>query len=354
MADDDQEKQHDASERKLRNAAEKGQIVRSQEISSAAVVLVGGGALLAFAPWMAQQFRAVAYRAWSSELSGSAAGDFMDLFAFAGLSGLMAMMPVLGAVLMGGLFVGFAQSRFQLATKALEPKPERLNPLPALKQKFLSLQPLIELTKGLLKLGALGGVVWWGMRDKAGQLIVMAHLDPSQQLAVLGDLAVGMLQSAAPLLIVLGIIDYGYNYYKHHEDMKMSTQEVKDERKQDDGDPHVKAQRRARARQLAMGQMAIQKVQEADMVITNPTHYAVAIRYRPEEYPAPIILAKGVDAIAMKIKAEARRHSIQQVENRPLARALHANGKVGHPIPEELYQPVAKVLALVMKRRQGR
>lgn len=354
MADDEQEKQHDASERKLQQAAEKGQIVRSQEISSAAVVLSGGAALLAFGPYIGEQFRHISLAAWGGDLSTLSADSAMDLLGFAALTGLSALAPVLAVVVLAILVVGFGQTRFQLATKALEPKPERLNPFPALKQKFFSLQPLIELTKGLLKLGALGGVVWWVMQDRIVALFTMAELPPAAQLAVLGELGKGMLMAAAPLLIVLGIIDYAYNAYKHAEDNKMSTQEVKDERKNEDGDPMVKAQRRAKARQYAMGQAAISAVKEADLVITNPTHYAVAIRYRPAEFPAPIIVAKGLDAIALKIKAEARRHDVVQVENRPLARALHAQGTVGQPIPEGLYQPVAGVLALVYKRRGKR
>jgi flagellar biosynthetic protein FlhB len=354
VADDDQEKQHEASQTKLDQAADKGQIVKSSEISSAAVVLSGGMALLAFAPFMGQQFRHVALACWGGDLSTLSAGGALDLMGFAAVSGIKALAPVLGVVVLAILVVGFGQTRFQLATKALDPKPERLNPFPALKQKFLSLQPIIELTKGLLKLGALGGVVWWTMKDRTDVLFTMAELPPAAQLAVLGDLGIGMLTAVAPLLIVLGIVDYSYNAYKHAEDNKMSTQEVKDERKNQDGDPMVKAQRRAKARQYAMGQMSIAAIKEADLVITNPTHYAVAIRYRPEEYPAPIIVAKGLDAIALKIKAEARRHDVVQIENRALARALHAQGTVGQAIPEGLFQPVAGVLALVYKKRNKR
>lgn len=176
MADDDQEKQHDASQTKLDKAAEKGQIVKSSEISSAAVVLSGGFALLAFAPFMGQQFRHVALACWGGDLSTLSAGGALDVMGFAALSGIKALAPVLGIVVLAILVVGFGQTRFQLATKALDPKPERLNPFPALKQKFLSLQPIIELTKGLLKLGALGGVVWWTMKDRTDVLFTMAEL----------------------------------------------------------------------------------------------------------------------------------------------------------------------------------
>jgi flagellar biosynthetic protein FlhB len=133
--------------------------------------------------------------------------------------------------------------------------------------------------------------------------------------------------------------------------MKMSKQDVKQEMKEQDGDPLIKARRRAMARQIAFGRQ-LQDVQKADVVLTNPTHYAVAIRYRKEEGDAPIVLARGIDHQALQIRAEAGRHDVPTIENRPLARALHAKSKVGRPIPKDFFGPVAQVLAVVYKRRR--
>ena len=135
--------------------------------------------------------------------------------------------------------------------------------------------------------------------------------------------------------------------------MMMSYQQLKDESKEMEGDPHMKAARKARARQIAFGQ-TLREVQKADLILTNPTHYAVALRYRAEEASAPTVVAKGVDHMALKIIAEAARHDIPRVENRPLARALYAVAKEGRMIPEEMYGPVAKVLAVILKRRRAR
>lgn len=350
MADDGQEKTHDATERKLEKAAEKGQIVKSQELNSLVVLACGAaGLVLLGGP------------------TGEALGDLLtacytntaplDMPAALGLGRAAARAVAtalalpLGLIVLGVLVVGFAQTRFQMATKALEPKPDRLDPIAGFKNRFMSSQPLMELAKGLAKIFALAAVFWNAISDQLTMLPSITTMHPRQQLWLLVDLAWNTVLACLPLIAVVAAADYGYSWWKHQEDNKMSTQEVKDERKDSDGDPHVKAARRQRARQIAMGQL-MAKVKEADMVITNPTHYAVAIRYRKDEAPAPIIVAMGVDHMALKIREEARKHDIPRIENRPLARALHAKGKSGQVIPEELFGAVAKVLAVVYRRRR--
>jgi len=146
-------------------------------------------------------------------------------------------------------------------------------------------------------------------------------------------------------------LDYLYQIYQNSEKMKMTRQEVKDENKNTEGDPHLKAARKKRAQEIAFAR-TIQNVKKADVVITNPDHYAVALRYRRDESTAPIVVAKGIDRLAQAIKAEAARHDIPQVENRPLARSLHARVKEGKMIPEDLYQAVATILAVLWSRRR--
>jgi type III secretion system FlhB-like substrate exporter len=162
-----------------------------------------------------------------------------------------------------------------------------------------------------------------------------------------------VLQRALPVAVAIGAADYAYQRWSMSEQMKMSKQDVKQEMKEQDGDPLFKARRRQLARQIAFSRQ-IADVQKADVVLTNPTHYAIALRYRKEEAAAPIVLARGVDALAMKIRAEASRHDVPTVENRPLARALYAKAKVGRPIPKDFFGPVAQVLAVVYKRRAAR
>ena len=350
MADDGQEKTHEPTERKLKKAADEGQIVRSQEINSLAVLTCGavGLALLGGPTGRAVgDLLTYCYTNTAPLDMGSAQALGWE----ASLAVVKACALPLTLIVVGVLAVSLLQSRFQMAPKALDPKVERLDPFKGFKNKFLSTQPIMELVKGVAKLFALGLIFWNVMKDLLVVLPSISTMHPQQQLWMLVDLAWEVVLWSLPLLAAVAMVDYAYNHWKHHEDQKMSTQEVKDERKETDGDPLLKAARRQRARQIAMGQV-MSRVKEADMVVTNPTHYAVALRYRKDDCPAPIIVAMGVDHMALKIREEARKHDIPRIENRPLARALHARGKLGQAIPDELFVPVAKILAIVYRRRR--
>jgi flagellar biosynthesis protein FlhB len=352
VSDDGQEKTHDASERKLEKAAEEGQMVKSQELNSLVVLACGAAGLTLLSGPTGDALGELLVWCYSS-------GTHMDLDAahqmlsMAARATAIAVALPLGLIVLGVLFIGFAQTRFKLATKALDPKPERLDPIKGFKNRFMSSQPAMELVKGVAKIVALSAVFWNAIEGKIDEMPAIVTLHPRQQLWLLVDTAWDVVMWSLPLVAVVAAADYGYSYWKHQEDNKMSTQELKDERKDSDGDPHVKQARRQRALQIAMGN-ALRDVHEADMVVTNPTHYAVAIKYDKSKAPAPIIVAMGVDHMALKIREEARKHDIPRIENRPLARALHARGKVGKVIPEELFGPVAKVLAIVYRRRRSR
>ncbi len=354
MADSAQEKIHQPTERKLKKAAEEGQLARSREISSAAILVAGGLALAYGSQPLVDALQQLTLRAFVVD-SSSTFGEAEAL----GWSRLMlstlvqALWIPLGALFLAALLAGLAQSKGQLATKALEPKPERIDPLKGFQQKFLSWTPLVEMGKGIGKLLALGWITWIAIRSSIDELPSLATLGAADMLQRLVDLGWTILLAALPLVLIIAAADYAYQWWKTNEDQKMSTQELKDERKETDGNPQVKQARRQRARQIAMG-MGLKRVQEADVVVTNPTHYAVALRYRREEAPAPVILAMGLDHMALKIRAEASRHDIPQVENRTLARGLYGKGRVGKMVPEELYAAVAQVIAVVYKRREAR
>ena len=352
MSDDSgQEKKHEATEKKKEDASEKGQIVRSQEMQST-IVLLTGGAVLAYGFGPAAEALGELIE-WSWSFGGPQAmdlgsADFMLQRALK--TAAFALAAPLGAIVVAVLVVGFGQSRFRLAWKSLEPKPERIDPISGAKQKFFSWTPLMELFKGTSKIAALAAVVYFGMGDRIEELPAMAVLPADTQLGMMVDLAFDLVLYSLPLMLVIAVADYAYNHWKLNDDLKMTDQELRDERKQQEGDPYMKAARRSRQRIIAMG-MGLARVKDADLVITNPTHYAVALRYRKDEAPAPVILAMGVDHMALKIRQEARRNDVIRIENRPLARALYAAGKVGEMIPEELFAPVAKVLAVVYRKR---
>ena len=242
------------------------------------------------------------------------------------------------------------QGRLAIPKEPIKFQFEKLNPVTQFKEKYLSASPFVELGKGLIKLFIIGWLVWLAIRDRLGIFSLVDDADAGETLRTYEEIAYIVLTRAIPIAFFVAVLDYAYQWYKTRQQMMMTREEVKEEQKQSEGDPHMKAARRQRAMQIAMAQ-TLRKIPEADVVITNPTHYAVALRYRKGEAPAPVVIAKGVDHLAQRIKAEALRLDIPLVENRPLARALHAQCDEGQMIPEDLYGAVAKILAIIWKRR---
>ena len=349
-----QEKNQDPSEKRLRESAEKGQIAKSQEVGTAAILFAGTASLVFANGMITDSMSAVMELGFRQE--GPSTMDIEEAIQLGGqvmrLIGTALFMPLLW-VFLAALISGLAQTKGKLATKALEPKFDKLNFVNGFKQNYLSSQPFMELGKGLAKLAALGAVTWSTIAKRLTDLPGLSTLEASQILGVFLEIAWAMIVAAMPLLIVIAVADFAYNYKKNRDEIMMTQQEVKDERKEMEGDPMVRAARRARARQYATGSM-LAAVAEADVLVTNPTHYAIALRYRKSEAAAPVIVAMGVDHLALKMRQRARDNDVIQIENRPLARGLYATGKVGQIIPDEYYSAVAQVLAVVYKRQTKR
>jgi len=326
-------------------------MVKSREINSAAILITGAAALTYGNGPLTEAIGTIT--TWSLDVSGPQKLTMIDaehLILVTIKASVYALAVPLGLLTAAALLAGFAQTRFQLATKALEPKWDKLNFFTGFKSQYLSWTPVMELAKGLTKIIALGAVCWFSMRSRLDELPGLVMTEPGAYLQVLVDLGWKMVLSSMPLILLIAMADYAYNHWKTNDDLKMTQDEAKRESKEQNGDPYMLQARKQRARQIAMGN-ALRLVQEADVVVTNPTHYAVAIRYRADEVSAPVILAMGVDHLALKIRQEARAHDIQIIENRPLARSLYANGKQGQVIPQEFFGAVAKVLAVVYRRR---
>jgi len=352
--DDGQERTHQATERRKQQFRERGEIARSRELTSAIGLLATTLAIsIGWAPMMSSM-RDLFRRNYAFEGAQDLdIGDCLAMIAdtireLATLLGLP-----LGIIFVVALAGGLAQSQMVIPKEPLKIKWEKLNLAAAFKEKFLSSQPWMELGKGLLKLFVLGLLVWLAIRDRLPALPSLASTDAPAVMATMGEYSRLLILRALPVAIVVAAADYAYQWWRLSEKMKMTTQELKEENRETEGDPHMKAARKARARQIAMAQ-TLRNVRKADLVITNPTHYAVALRYRTSEAPAPTVVAKGLDHLALKMRQEAARHDIPCVENRPLARALYAEGEEGTMIPEDLYGPVAKILATVLKRRGKR
>ena len=352
MSDEAGEKKHDPGEKKWRDAAEKGQLPKSADIAAVAVVFVGAAALTFGSGPGVAAIRDLAATSFYAQ------GPYvMDQASIRELGGtmmravLIALTVPLGMVMLASLLANLSQTQMQLATKALEPKWERLNVITGVKNAYFSATPAMELVKGLGKMVALGTAVTMVLWGRLRELPKLATIPAEALLAEIVDLGWQVILAALPVMLIIAAADYGYSLYKTTEDLKRTDKEVRDDNKESEGDPMLKAKRRQRAIQIARS-VNLALIAQADVVVTNPTHYAVALRYKRDEDAAPIVLVKGVDALALKIKQRAREARVPQVENRSLARALHAKAEMGESIPEELYKPVAKVLAAVMRRRQ--
>ncbi len=255
----------------------------------------------------------------------------------------------MGPILIVGVAVAFlcdvVQVKWRPTGKPLMPKFSKLNPIKGFK-KFVSKEAIVELVKSILKIGLIVYVVYSYLKDKFGVIFSLYDISMKQAIGLIGELVTELGIRVSAVYLIVGFLDYIYQKYKFKEDMKMTKQEVKDEFKDSEGDPQIKGKQRQRMREASQRRM-MQKLPEADVVITNPTHYAVAIKYDPDEYEAPMVLAKGENYLAQKIKETAKEHHIEIVENKPLARMLYANVEVGELVPPELYQAVAEVLAFV-------
>ena len=353
--DDDKEKTEEPSEQKKREYREKGKVAKSQEINGTVGLLVGFGIIIVYSGTIATELGQLSRVCWSwtSDVSAET-HTITHFFTLAGDSLLSILAVPMAAMWAGAAVVGLVQSRGVIPEDGLKPDLNRINPVTSFKQKFLSAMPFVEGGKGLMKMGLIGASVWWGLSGKIRLLPALINAEPIETALTMRELALMVLIRALPVAILISVIDYTYQFYKLKKQMMMSKQDLKDEHKRAEGDPHYKAHRRRRQVEIARAVRAVDAVPRADVIITNPTHYAIALRYRPAESPAPVVLARGVDHLALKMRTVARQHDIPRIENRPLARALYAQSKEGQMIPEDLYAAVAEVLAVIYRRRGRR
>lgn len=255
--------------------------------------------------------------------------------------------PVLVACVLGAVLAGGMQSGFQMSPKALELKFERLNPMPGL-MRMVSKDTFIHAGIDLLKLTAIAMVLWSVAKNLIKDPMFTAPVEVAYLGAYMQRATYAFLSRMLLALGCIAAISYAYEKFKTHKELMMTREEVKEENKQSEGNPHAKAAMRRMARRLLTKQM-LQAVPTADVVVTNPTHYAVALKYERGVDKAPVVIAKGENGFAKRLKALAAENGVPMVENRPVARALFAMGKVGEPIPNELYQAVAQILAFVYR-----
>jgi flagellar biosynthetic protein FlhB len=348
MAEDLGEGTEEATPKRRREAREEGNIARSQDASSA-LLLLGSMLILSaglepmlgsLAIFLEDSLRSEAYASLRAE---DIAAPVIPALVRAGLAA--------APVVLGAMTIGFLAQLWQvgfLATgKPLQPKFERLDPMKGLGRIF-GMQGVVKTTMDVLKVLVVAWIAWNLASLALPEIAALPGLDAIAGLTRVGSLGMSLSMQVGAALLVLGILDYAFQRYKHERDLRMTKQQVKDEWKESEGDPKVKQRRMQIARQVAMQRLQT-AVPKADVIVTNPEHISVAIQYDPDTMGAPRIVAMGADHLAFRIRQIATRHGIPIVERKPLARALYAGAKVGQEIPPDHYKAVAEILAFVYR-----
>ena len=263
----------------------------------------------------------------------------------------MLSLPVVAAAMAAGLASNFAQGGLTFAPKALMPKAERFNPVANLKRVFGSNGP-VELLKSLLKLGGLTLACYGIFVRTISESPLLIGAPAEKTFSALGSLIYSLSLRSGGVLLMIAALDYFYGWYKHEKSLRMTKQELKDEMRRQEGDPMMKGQRRRAARARSQRRIAAE-VPRADVVVTNPTHFAVALKYDRDRDSAPVVVAKGADLMAKRIREIAKEHDVAIVENPPLARSLYQAVEMGGVVPAELFRAVAELLAYVYRQRDG-
>ena len=346
------EKTEEATPKKLKDAREEGQVAKSQDLIVAFSLMGLFVILKVMVGYFGTSFMET-YKESYHMISNVLANPFTNntargLVNYGLLKVLMITAPVYIVAFVIAFVTNIIQVKWAPTMKPLMPKFSKLNPISGFKRIF-SMDKVMELIKSVAKIGIISYIVYGALKDQWGLLRSLYDVSLITAIQMVGNIVIDLGIKISLFFLVIAVADFMYQKYKFKEDMKMTKQEVKDEFKQSEGDPHIKGKIRQKMREVSQRRM-MQSIPEADVVITNPTHLAVAVKYdRESSSGAPIVIAKGADYLAEKIKTSAREHDIEIVENKPLARMLYYNVEIGMEIPPELYQMVAEVLAYVYR-----
>lgn len=346
------EKTEPATQKKLEDARKEGQVAKSREIANGLGLLalflilkfwVGnmGIQMMEVFPGIYNKIPDVV-TFWHGQMPQTDAGVvFRQLI----LNVIIIIAPILAIGFLVAFLSDVVQVKWRPTMKPLKPKFSKLNPLQGVKKLF-SVNALVELVKSIAKIALVVYICYSYLKDKWVYLLNLYDVGLLQALNIAADIVTDLGIRISAIYMILALADFAYQRIKFKNDMKMTKQEIKEEYKQQEGDPQIKGKIRQKMSEASRRRM-MQELPKADVVITNPTHYAVAIKYDPEVADAPIVIAKGEDYLAARIKEIAKENKIEIVENKPLARMLYANVDIGQTVPPELYQAVAEVLAFV-------
>jgi len=346
MAENAEERTEEPTSRRLQKAREEGQVARSTELPAAAVTIASLAMIYITGDFLISKIVEAFVSGFHFDRKLVHSTNLLPaIFGHELLESFILIAPLLLLTVAVAIASSGATGGFLFEMGAVRPKATKLNPMNGFKRMF-GMKAAVELTKAVLKFTLVAGAVAWVLVDNVGTLDKLGKMAFEPGMAVAGALLAKSALIMACALVVIALIDVPFQRWQFMKQMRMTKQEVKDEMKDIEGRPEVKAQIRRRQREMANGRM-IDQVKNADVVITNPEHFAVALSYDPNGDSAPILLAKGADAIAARIREEAVKHGVEIFQAAPLARALYFTTEVDHPVPEDLYYAVAQVIAYV-------
>ena len=349
FAAEDEGRTEDPTEQKIREAREDGKVAKSADVSSSIVLLFSVVALGIFGRYMLRTILRMTryYLTSSGDIDPTTTGVLMRAFLsyFAQITLPVALTAVVAAIV--GNVVQFG---FLFTTKPITPDLKRIAPQVGkwAQRSFLSTEALFNLSRNIGKVVLIAAIAFVIIQGRFDQLVNLLHVPVLQAFSYVAETVFVLLISTSITLLVLGLFDYFFQRHQHREQLKMTKQEIKEERKQSEGDPMVKNRLRQRMQEMMNGNV-VQNVQQSDVVITNPTHFAVALHYDPQTMSAPTVMAKGQDEVAFRIRRIATESEVPIIENRPLARALYAEVEVGDQIPERFYEAMVIVLREVYR-----
>lgn len=346
------EKTEPATAKKLSDARSEGQVCKSRELDQAATLVVLFLMLKIMVSFMGSNFLQIFRDIYNKIPLTVSEREFTSVVVMSYLQhAVIASIKLAGPFFAAGFVVAFlvnlVQVKWKVSTKPLKPKPDKFNPINGFKRMF-SKDSLFELVKSVAKIALISIIAYTTLRSRVEEIFLLYNITLKQAIAEIGTLVIDVGFRISLIYCIIGAVDYLYQRHKFNEDMKMTKQEVRDEMKNTEGDPQIKGKQRQRMQEASRRRM-MQDVPKADVVITNPTHYAVALKYDAGTGTAPVLLAKGADLVAQRIKEIAKENHVEIVENKPLARMIYANVEIGREIPPELYQAVAEILAAVYR-----
>lgn len=343
-----QEKSEKATPRQREKTREEGRVAKSNDLNAAVMTCLGFGSLLAIGPYMVDQVMMM-FRHMLSNAPVIAAEDptFVKIFGDSLLRFFTVMAPMFVLLVIFGVLVNIAQVGFKITPKAIKPKFEKLDVLKGLKQK-LSVRTLVIAVRDTIKMFIVGFVAYKALESEYENFFMLPDMDVIQLAAMMANTALWVGLKIGAAMLFIAVVDYAYQRYEFEKSIKMSKQDIRDEYKTTDGNPQIKARVRQIQREMSRARM-MEEVARADVVVTNPTHIAVALKYDRDSMAAPLVLAKGERLIAEKIKEIAREHGIPVVEDKPLARTLFKLCEIGQAVPDTLFRAVAELLAYVYR-----